>query len=53
MKRIAKFFFIPVMAMGLAGCGFLGEMFGGDTDNIHKQYRSPANSFCMTPQTRD
>ena len=25
MKRIAKFFFIPVMAIGLAGCGFLGE----------------------------
>ena len=41
MKRIAKFFFIPVMAIGLAGCGFLGEMFGGDTDNIHKQSYEP------------
>lgn len=41
MKKLVKLIFIPLMAIGLAGCDFLGGIAGGDTDTIHKKSYEP------------
>ena len=41
MKRISKLLILPIIAMSISGCGLFDEIFGEDTDTIHKKSFEP------------
>lgn len=41
MKRITKLIFLPLIAVSLSSCDLIEEIFGGDTDTIHKKSFEP------------
>ena len=53
MKKLVGLLFLPFLTIGIAGCGLLEDLVGGDTDVIHKNSYEPVTGKFVLREATD